>query len=773
MKTFLYKSILFLTLSLVALASKAQVTYTVSNTNSDGAGSLKDAISQSNSTPVADKIVFSSAIAGSTITLFSETITNTVTIDGETRNITILGFGSFRIQSTAVNTTIKNLTIKNATTFAGIFLLTGCQGVVVDNCTLINCTHGIMVNKGNNITIKNCKIGVAGTAQAASDVVPNYDGIVLNNSTNVTISNNVISGNYFKGIWIRGTKPYNPMKYADTPNESVLGESSIITIDGNKIGVNANGTVKLPNQDGIFVEGSYDLVIKNNMISGNRSVGLNLDQNVGNAEITNNVIGSNTLGSDIGNNYGVVIRSSHDIQLGTPSVGNTIYGNTTVGVEVPASKNGIEIFNNLIGSNSTANTKTDTGIVIKEGSQKVLVKKNKVANNDKQGVVVKDNSYYNKISENEISFNTVPGIKLANNGNFLKEKPLITDFVYNGFRSVTVKGTAAPNDTVEIFKSDSDLSLKNALEFLGKGVADQSGRFSVKVFSFFDNVGYAYFVATATDKAGNTSELSDVFKAVCQADFTISLFPTLPDCGECNGSIEAVLSKNGYFEYSWYTPCRSSWKEGDDRTALGSNTIINNLCEGAYVVHVRDLSTGCGTSECIDLVPREEHECNGCVSSFAPSEAKDYEISVWVKEVQSIGQPIDSFPSPHLTVEFIGASASVTFPTSGRIIDGWQKIKGTFSIPGFTSEISIKLENNGTNAVYFDDIRVQPLNANMETYVYDPLTLKLVAKLDENNYATLYEYDEEGKLVRVKKETERGIMTIQESRENVSKIKQP
>ena len=38
-----------------------------------------------------------------------------------------------------------------------------------------------------------------------------------------------------------------------------------------------------------------------------------------------------------------------------------------------------------------------------------------------------------------------------------------------------------------------------------------------------------------------------------------------------------------------------------------------------------------------------------------------------------------------------------------------------------------------------------------------------MAELDERNFATLYEYDEEGKLVRVKKETERGIMTIKEN----------
>ena len=50
-----------------------------------------------------------------------------------------------------------------------------------------------------------------------------------------------------------------------------------------------------------------------------------------------------------------------------------------------------------------------------------------------------------------------------------------------------------------------------------------------------------------------------------------------------------------------------------------------------------------------------------------------------------------------------------------------------------------------------------------------PVTLKYVAELDANNFATFYEYDEEGSLVRVKKETEKGIMTIQETKNHTKR----
>ena len=57
----------------------------------------------------------------------------------------------------------------------------------------------------------------------------------------------------------------------------------------------------------------------------------------------------------------------------------------------------------------------------------------------------------------------------------------------------------------------------------------------------------------------------------------------------------------------------------------------------------------------------------------------------------------------------------------------------------------------------------------MKSYVYDPISLKLTAVLDENNYATFYEYDQEGTLIRTKKETERGIVTISENRQSNQK----
>ncbi|MEM9337183.1 MAG: hypothetical protein AAGA66_00520 [Bacteroidota bacterium] len=122
------------------------------------------------------------------------------------------------------------------------------------------------------------------------------------------------------------------------------------------------------------------------------------------------------------------------------------------------------------------------------------------------------------------------------------------------------------------------------------------------------------------------------------------------------------------------------------------------------------------------------------------------------------------------------ATDKVEFKPKGAVIDGWQRVFADFTIPLEAFNMTISLESNledpasaGLN-VYFDDVRVHPYEGNMKSFVYDPVTQRLQAELDENNYATYYEYDQEGGLVRVKKETERGIYTIQETRSGNIKV---
>src|SRR5262249_6146544 len=99
------------------------------------------------------------------------------------------------------------------------------------------------------------------------------------------------------------------------------------------------------------------------------------------------------------------------------------------------------------------------------------------------------------------------------------------------------------------------------------------------------------------------------------------------------------------------------------------------------------------------------------------------------------------------------------------IIEGWQRYEGVFTIPAGASNMSVNLEStDDSTTVFFDDLRIHLFNANMKSFVYNPTNLRLMAEQDENNYSTFYEYDDDGTLIRVKKETERGIQTIKETR---------
>lgn len=160
--------------------------------------------------------------------------------------------------------------------------------------------------------------------------------------------------------------------------------------------------------------------------------------------------------------------------------------------------------------------------------------------------------------------------------------------------------------------------------------------------------------------------------------------------------------------------------------------------------------------------------------SFYPIPGGKYIVSGWVKEDHPTQQ---KNYSSIIKIEYYNNNSvfgsTQTIATSGTIIDGWQRIIGIVDIPaGYESnDISINLICGATGGVdcYFDDIRFLPYNGNMKSFVYDEDTKKLMAELDENNYATFYEYDPEGGLVRVKKETEKGVFTIQETRSNNSK----
>ena len=166
----------------------------------------------------------------------------------------------------------------------------------------------------------------------------------------------------------------------------------------------------------------------------------------------------------------------------------------------------------------------------------------------------------------------------------------------------------------------------------------------------------------------------------------------------------------------------------------------------------------------VDICP--ETACNDCPSKFSPKPGEKYVVGGWVNApAQLKNSETTSFTGVYIEIRYSDGTSVQCYP-KGNIIDGWQRISETIVIPEDASKMTIALKNNSGAKAYFDDIRFHPFNATMKSYVYDPETLRLSAELDDENYATFYDYDEEGALVRVRKETERGVMTIQEARQS-------
>ncbi len=156
-------------------------------------------------------------------------------------------------------------------------------------------------------------------------------------------------------------------------------------------------------------------------------------------------------------------------------------------------------------------------------------------------------------------------------------------------------------------------------------------------------------------------------------------------------------------------------------------------------------------------------------SVFALTPNKKMLVSAWVHEIcgdAANGMPckLTTFANNKIQLTDQNNLVFKELIPSGPIIDGWQRYEGDFTTPIGTQEVKLNFINTSSNPIYFDDIRIHPYNANMKSYVYDDINQRLVAELDENNYAKFYEYDEEGTLIRTKAETREGIKTLTETR---------
>ncbi len=177
-------------------------------------------------------------------------------------------------------------------------------------------------------------------------------------------------------------------------------------------------------------------------------------------------------------------------------------------------------------------------------------------------------------------------------------------------------------------------------------------------------------------------------------------------------------------------------------------------------------STVTETVYCVkpDIIQAIDHHL---IDSFKLIPGKKIVASVWMKKD---GQDCKcSTYTNNFAIRDANGVVITTFTAKERIIEGWQQFEAIFTVPENNSKITLDFKAPSDAAVFIDDLRLHPFNANMKSFVYDPVTLRLAAELDENNYASFYEYDDDGGLIRVKKETREGVKTITETRSGIQK----
>lgn len=282
-------------------------TFTVSNANDSGAGSLRQAIIDANASPTADTINFSADFVINLQDHLPALTTGGTTITGGTRNIIINGGGNHVFFANEVNSvTLRNMTIAN-----GIYAahLRGGTNHIVENLGISGTTYPVYIhNNASGVVVRGCAIS------------GNPRGVTIDNASNNTIGGvlasqrNVIGGNSGSGVIITGT--------------GATGNAVV----GNWIGLDALGLSADPNQRGIQIANAPNNTIggvitgARNVISGNLIYGVQIDGiNATGTQILGNYFGTNRFGTSAVPNSaaGVGIIGAPGTQIGDGTPGGT------------------------------------------------------------------------------------------------------------------------------------------------------------------------------------------------------------------------------------------------------------------------------------------------------------------------------------------------------------------------------------------------------------------------------------------------------------------
>ncbi len=363
-----------------AVPTLLAATFTVTNTNDSGAGSLRQAILDANANPGLDTIAFN--ISGSGV----QTITLSTTLDAFTDPVFLDGYsqpGSSANTLAVGDDAVIRIKIDAGTANPALGFSSGSGGSTIRGLSIAGTSGALLAfNSGNNVvtgnfigvdpdgsTVVGTNLGIqinftngnviGGTDPAARNVMASMGGDLIQADGNGTI----IQGNYLSlsaagtvgigaaqraidvevgdNVMIGGSAPGAANVVGTWSVRAVqLGEAgafnaSNVTVQGNLIGTDATGTVELSNggADGISVGVAPNAKILDNVVA-NRS-GTGIDVIGSSLGVTGITIQGNKIGTDMtgtlplpNGTCGIHVQDSWGPATGT--IGGTVAGERNV-----------------------------------------------------------------------------------------------------------------------------------------------------------------------------------------------------------------------------------------------------------------------------------------------------------------------------------------------------------------------------------------------------------------------------------------------------------
>ncbi len=544
---------------LLTAATAAANTYTVTNTNDSGAGSLRQAILDANANAGPDTIAFN--ITGSGVQTIAPAsalpaITGPVTVDGYTQpgssantNPTGQGLNTvlrIEIDGTSVGSaggltvkaddvTIRGLVVNRCSTYEIDVsdLGTPHQNAVVEGCFLGTSADGTQALNPFSVAIRidghqNARIG--GTTPAARNLLSGLNGgdqVVLASVTGTLIAGNLM-GTDVTGHTKITTSGGSVLVQSGTNNtiggtsagaRNVMTDSVILGTDGS---TSASGNLVQGNFIGTDVTGTIALHCKLECIRV-------IDQN--------NTIGGAAAGAGnrIGGSNGpagIQVQGS-----GTVVQGNFIGTDETGTVRIPNEDYGIRVvylFSGLVHDVMIGGTQPGEGNVIAyNGGIAGVAVEGREGSPFPTGITIRGNSIFENPGSTatnglgiDLFSESTPGVTFNDGGdgddgpNGFQNYPIIGSVTY-GASTTTVGGTfaGAPATTFDLdFYADPVCSprpqeLPEGRTFLGSTqvTTDGSGNATFNAVLSTAVPSGSPVAATATDPGGNTSEFSPRF----------------------------------------------------------------------------------------------------------------------------------------------------------------------------------------------------------------------------------------------------------------------